>query len=138
MSDVASHTEIEIGSNKSFGLVFAAVFAIIAFWPLVFHGNSPRIWALIIAAVFLALTFLAPQILTPLNRLWFKFGLLLSKIITPIVMGLIFFVTVVPIGLIRRIRNPDPLNQKFDPDADSYWIQRDPEMDKQTSMRKQF
>lgn len=138
MTDVTSHTEVEIGSNKSFGLVFAAVFAIIAFWPLVFHGSSLRLWALTIAAIFLAVTYLAPQVLKPLNRVWFLFGMLINKIVTPLVMGIIFVSTVVPIGLIRRMLNPDPMNQKFDPSSDSYWAQRDPEMTKQTSMRKQF
>ena len=138
MSDVSSHTEVEMGSEKSFGLVFAVVFAIIALWPTVFHGNSPRIWALIVAAIFLVLAFVAPQVLKPLNKLWFKFGMLLSKIMAPIVMGIIFFITVTPIGLIRRMKNPDPLNQKFDAEADTYWIARDEEMAKQTSMRKQF
>lgn len=138
MSDVSAHTEVEIGSEKSFGIVFAVVFAIIAFWPTVFHGTSPRIWALIVAAIFLVLAFVAPQVLKPLNLIWFKFGMLLSKIMAPIVMGLIFFITVTPIGLIRRMKNPDPLNQNFDQDADSYWIKRDPEADKLTSMRKQF
>ncbi|MFD3191584.1 SxtJ family membrane protein [Sedimentitalea sp. HM32M-2] len=137
MSDVNAHTEVEMGSNRSFGLVFAAVFALIAFWP-VLGGGPVRIWALIIAAVFLALSFLAPDVLRPLNRLWFQFGMLLSKIVSPIVMGIIFFVTVTPIGLIRRIRHPDPLNQTFDPAAESYWIDRDKADLAPTSMRKQF
>ena len=136
MSDVAAHTEVEMGSERSFGIVFAVVFAIIAFWSLVFHGGPIRLWALAIAAIFLVIAFVAPQVLKPLNRLWFKFGMLLSKIISPIVMGIIFFITVTPIGLIRRIKNPDPLNQAFDKDADSYWIVRD--ADSLTSMRKQY
>lgn len=136
MSDVTSHTEVEMGSEKGFGIVFAVVFAIIAFWPLVFHGHGVRLWALAIAAAFLAVAFFAPHVLKPLNKLWFKFGMLLSMIISPIVMGIIFFVTVTPIGLIRRMKNPDPLNQKFDPEADSYWITRD--ASSLNSMRKQF
>ena len=135
MTDVTSHTEIELGSEKSFGIVFAVVFTVIALWPLL-HGNGVRFWALVVAAVFLAVAFLRPQVLRPLNRLWFKFGMLLSMIISPIVMGIIFFVTVTPIGLIRRIKNPDPLNQNFDPEAESYWITRD--ASSMTSMRKQF
>ena len=135
MTDVTSHTEIELGSEKSFGIVFAVVFTVIALWPLL-HGNGVRFWALVVAAVFLAVAFFRPQVLRPLNRLWFKFGILLSMIISPIVMGIIFFVTVTPIGLIRRIKNPDPLNQNFDPEAESYWITRD--ASSMTSMRKQF
>jgi len=135
VTDVTSHTEIELGSEKSFGIVFAVVFTVIALWPLL-HGNGVRFWALVVAAVFLAVAFFRPQVLRPLNRLWFKFGMLLSMVISPIVMGIIFFVTVTPIGLIRRIKNPDPLNQNFDPEAESYWITRD--ASSMTSMRKQF
>ncbi len=136
MSDVSAHTEVEMGSERSFGIVFAVVFAIIAFWSVIFHGGPVRLWALAVAAVFLVLAFVAPQVLKPLNRLWFKFGMLLSKIIGPIAMGLIFFITVTPIGLIRRRKNPDPLNQELDPNAESYWVIRDTEMP--SSMRKQF
>ena len=136
MSDVTAHTEVEMGSERSFGIVFAVVFTIIAVWPLVFHGGPVRLWALAVAVVFLVVAFAAPHVLKPLNRLWFRFGMLLSKIISPIVMGIIFFITVTPIGLIRRIKNPDPLNQAFDKDAESYWIVRDAES--LTSMRKQY
>ena len=136
MSDVTAHTEVKVGSERSFGIVFAVVFAIIAFWPLVFHGNPVRLWALAIAAIFLVLAFVAPHVMKPLNILWFKFGMLLSKIISPIAMGIIFFVTVTPIGLIRRMKDSDPLNQNFDADADSYWITREP--GDLTSMRKQY
>lgn len=138
MSDISSHTEVEMGSEKSFGLVFAGVFTVIAFWPLLFHGGSVRIIWLLGALGFLLVSFLAPHLLKPLNRLWFKFGLLLSKIVSPIVMGIIFFVTVTPIGLIRRMKNPDPLNQAFDAEAESYWIVRDTAEQAPTSMRKQF
>lgn len=136
MSDVTAHTEVKVGSERSFGIVFAVVFAIIAFWPLVFHGNPVRLWALAIAAIFLVLAFVAPHVMKPLNILWFKFGMLLSKIISPIAMGIIFFVTVTPIGLIRRMKDSDPLNQNFDADADTYWITREP--GDLTSMRKQY
>lgn len=138
MSDVSAHTEVQIGSEKSFGLVFGGVFAIIALWPLVFHGGSVRLWAAIVAAIFIVLAYAAPQVMKPLNLLWFKFGMLLSKIMVPLSMGIIFFITVTPIGLIRRMKHKDPLNQLFVPDAKTYWVERDPEMDSQTSMRKQF
>jgi hypothetical protein len=125
-----------MGSERSFGIVFAIVFAIIAFWPLVFHGNAVRFWSLAVAVGFLAVAFLAPGWLKPLNTVWFKFGLLLSKIMAPLVMSLIFVLTVIPIGYIRRMKNPDPLNQAFDADAESYWIIRDPSAEH--TMRKQF
>ena len=136
MSDVTAHTEVQVGSERSFGIVFAVVFAIIAFWSPVFHGGPVRFWALAVAAVFLVLAFAAPQVLKPLNLIWFRFGMLLSRIIAPIVMGIIFFVTVTPIGLIRRMKYPDPLGQAFDKDAESYWIVRD--AGSLTSMRKQY
>ena len=138
MSDVSSHTEVKMGSERSFGIVFGIVFVIIAAWPWMMHGGSIRIWALVVAAVFIALAYIAPDVLKPLNKAWFKFGMLLSKIVAPIAMGIIFFLTVTPIGLIRRMRNPDPLNQEFDTQADSYWITRETEETAPNSMRKQF
>ena len=139
MTDVSAHTKVKMGSERGFGLVFAFVFAVIAFWPLVFgQGGGLRIWALIVALVFLVAAYAAPQVLKPLNRIWFLFGLLLGKIVAPIVMGIIFFVTVTPIGIIRRMFIPDPLNQTFRPEAESYWITRDPEQLASSSMRKQF
>ena len=137
MSEFKAKTEIRVGSERSFGLVFAGVFLIIALFP-VFFGGSLRIWAVAIAAVFLVLAFAAPHLLRPLNLLWFKFGLLLGKIISPIVMGLIFGLTVIPIGLIRRLRHRDPLNQQLDPEAPSYWIDIRAEQGPPSSMRRQF
>ncbi|WP_425040324.1 SxtJ family membrane protein [Primorskyibacter sp. S187A] len=137
MSDVASHSEVKIGSERSFGLVFAAVFAIIAFWPVVMSGGSVRLWALIIALGFAAIAFIAPRLLAPLNKVWFKFGLLLGAIMAPLVMGLIFVLTVIPIGYVRRMKNPDPLKQRFDPDAETYWVTRSKD-DPPSSMTKQF
>jgi hypothetical protein len=88
--------------------------------------------------VFGGLAFLAPKLLAPLNTLWFKFGMLLSKIMSPIVMGILFFVTVTPTGLFMRARGKDLLRQKLDPDAETYWIEVDPEQAALTSMKKQF
>lgn len=138
MSEISAHTEVEMGSERSFGLVFAVVFVIIALWPLVFHGGNLRLWALGLAAVFAILAFAAPAVLKPLNLLWFKFGMLISKVMIPVTMGLIFFVTVTPIGLLRRIKTRDPLNQQLDPQAESYWVRRDTADSQPTSMRKQF
>jgi len=137
MSDNISNTEVEMGSERSFGIVFAVVFLIIGLWPLK-NGLDPRMWALIIAGLFLAIAFIMPKILAPLNKLWFKFGLLLHKIISPIVMGILFFLTVTPIGIIMRLLGKDLLNQKLDKEADSYWIPIDPEKAAQASMRHQF
>ena len=113
------------------------VFLIIALFPLLGDGGV-RLWSVGVAAVFGGLAFLAPKLLAPLNRLWFRFGMLLSRIVSPIVMGILFFVTVTPTGLIMRARGKDLLRQKMDPDADTYWIEVDPEMAAQSSMKKQF
>jgi len=94
--------EIKISSNKSFGLVFFIVFLLIALYPLL-KGNDLRIWSLVISFTFLALGLINSKILTPLNRLWFKFGLLLGRFISPLIMGIIFFIVVTPTGIIMRL-----------------------------------
>ncbi|MEM6678959.1 MAG: SxtJ family membrane protein [Pseudomonadota bacterium] len=137
MSEMQGNTEIKMGSERSFGLVFAVVFLIIALFPLPW-GGSIRWWALAIAAILLAIGYLKPRILAVPNRLWFRFGLLLNKVMSPIIMGIVFFGTVTPIGLIRRMRNPDPLNNSFDPACESYWSGTSATDESQTSMRKQF
>lgn len=137
MSEHGSNTEVKMGSEKSFGLVFAAVFLIIALWPLM-GGSMPRLWALAIAAVFAGLGMWRPRTLAPLNRLWFRFGLLLNKIVSPLVMGILYYVTVVPTGLIMRALGRDPLRVKPDPEATSYWIEVDREQAAASSMRNQF
>ena len=114
--------DIKIGSNKSFGIVFSIVFLLIAIYPLI-NNEELRIWSLVIAIIFLALGLINSKVLTPLNKLWFKFGLLLGRIISPIVMGLIFFLVVTPIGLIMRIIGKDLLNLKLNKDK-SYWIEK--------------
>ena len=114
--------KIEIGTNRNFGIVFFIVFLMIALYPLL-KGNDLRIWSLITSFIFLALGLINSKILTPLNRLWFKFGLLLGKFVSPLIMGIIFFVVVTPIGLIMRIIGKDLLNLKFNKDK-SYWIEK--------------
>ena len=130
------HEEIEGSSNKSFGIVFAVVFLIVATWPL-FWGNELRIWATIASLAFLGTAFLFPNILSPLNTLWTKFGLLLHKIVTPLVMGLVFFVVVSPIAILMRIFAKRPLSLKYE-NIDSYWIRRDPSGPDAESFNNQF
>ena len=113
---------MKINSNKSFGIVFFVVFLIIAFYPLLVDG-SVRVWSLIISIIFLVLGLLNSRLLTPLNKIWIRFGLLLGRIVSPLVMSIIFFVVVTPIGLIMRIFNKDLLNLKFNNDK-SYWIKK--------------
>ena len=104
--------DIKISSNRSFGIVFFIVFLLIALYPLL-KGNDLRIWSLIISFIFLALGFINSKILTPLNRLWFKFGLLLGKFISPLIMGAIYFVIVTPIGVFMRFIGKDLLRIKI-------------------------
>ena len=114
--------EIKISSNRSFGIVFFIVFLLIALYPLL-KANDLRIWSLVISFIFLILGLINSKILTPLNRLWFKFGLLLGKFISPLIMGIIFFLVVTPIGLIMRILGKDVLNLKYNKNK-SYWIEK--------------
>mgnify|MGYP001256947357 FL=1 len=114
---------IKIGSNRSFGIVFFIVFLIISLFPLI-KGNDLRIWSLLISLMFLVLGFMNSSILGPLNKLWFKFGLLLGSFISPIVMGFVFFLVVTPIGLFMRLLGKDLLNLKKKNNLRSYWIEK--------------
>jgi hypothetical protein len=134
---VISHRRTVVGSNRTFGTVFAVVFAVIALWPLL-SGHAPRLWASVLAAAFLGVALFAPTLLAPLNRGWFHLGLALHRVVNPVVMAIIYYGTVVPIGLILRARGKDPLRLKRDPEATSYWIARDPPGPPRGSMTKQF
>ena len=125
--------DIKISSNRSFGIVFFIVFLLIALYPLIYSGEI-RVWSAIISLILLALGVLNSKILTPLNKLWFKFGIFLSKIISPLIMGLIFFLVVTPIGLIMRIFGKDVLNLKYNKNK-SYWIKK---TDPKSTMKNQF
>jgi hypothetical protein len=135
--DFKAKAEVKQGSDKSFGLVFAGFFAIVGFFPL-FKGEELRLWALVLAALFLAVSFIRPELLKPLNRVWFLFGLLLHKVVSPLVMGLLFFVTITPIALLMRLSGKDPLRLKRDPKMSSYWILRDPPGPEAGGMTRQF
>jgi hypothetical protein len=125
--------EIKLPSNRSFGIVFFTVFLIVCLYPLV-NSESIRVWSLIISIIFLVLGLLNSKILAPLNKLWFKFGILLGKIVSPFVMGMIFFLVVTPIGLIMRLFAKDVLNLKFNKNK-SYWIEKNGPKSK---MKNQF
>lgn len=133
MLDTREFTKVTGSSTRTFGLFFAAIFALIAVWPL-FYGSGARWWSVVLALAFLAASLLRPQLLQPLNRFWFQFGMLLGRIMTPIVMFLIYVVTIVPIGFILRAMGKDPMTRRFDPAAKSYWI-RHPGVG---SMKRQF
>jgi len=134
MSEIASHVSTEQSSERSFGVVFSIVFLIVALYPLI-NSESLRIWALVVSIIFFLLAFLAPKILVLPNKLWFKFGLLIGSIVAPIVMAFVYFVTVLPTGLIMRLLGKDLLKQKLDKNAKSYWIKRSEPMG---SMKNQF
>ena len=114
--------DIKIGTNRSFGIVFFLVFITISLYPLL-HGENIRVWSLIISITFLVLGLLNSKLLNPLNKIWFKFGLILGKIISPIVMGIIFFLVVTPIALFMRLLKKDLLNLKFNK-KNTYWIEK--------------
>ena len=114
--------DIKISSNRSFGIVFFIVFLLIALYPLT-YGGEIRIWSAITSLIFLVSGLINLKILTPLNKLWFKFGILLGKIISPVIMGIIFFLVVTPIGLIMRLLRKDVLNLRYNKNK-SYWIEK--------------
>ena len=125
--------DVNKSSNRSFGIVFFVVFLLIAFYPLINQDNI-RVWSILISLIFLILGFSNSKILTPLNKVWFKFGILLGRIVSPIVMGIIFFLVVTPIGLLMRIFKKDLLNLKFNKN-NSYWIKK---TEPKSKMKNQF
>ena len=120
-------------TNRSFGIVFFIVFLIVAFYPF-FNNEDIRVWSLFIAIIFLILGLLNSKILTPLNSVWFRFGLLLGKIVSPVIMGIIFFTIVTPIAFFMRILGKDLLNLRYNNDK-SYWIKKD---NTKSLMKNQF
>ena len=131
---MTSKSKINISSNRSFGLVFFVVFLIVALWPLK-SGEEFRLWSLVLSIIFFILGVLNSKLLTPLNKLWFKFGILLGSIVSPFVMGLVFFLVVTPTGMIMRFLGKDLLKiNKYKP-VSTYWINRDKI---KNSMKKQF
>ena len=135
--DYSREHAVKGSSDRSFGLVFAGFFAIVAVLPL-FHGAAPRVWALAVAAAFALVAFVRPALLAAPNRWWMKFGLLLAKIVNPIVMGLVFYLTVTPTAAIMRLLGKDPLRLKIDKSAKSYWIERNPPGPAPETMSQQF
>ena len=114
--------KLKASSNKSFGIVFFIFFLIVSIFPLFKEGDI-RIWSFIIAIIFLVLGLMNSKILTPLNKIWFKFGILLGSFVSPIVMGIVFFVIVTPTSLIMRVSGKNLLNLKKD-NKKTYWIER--------------
>ena len=135
--DYTREEHVEGSSDRGFGQVFAGFFAILAVISL-WRGGTGWHYTLPIAAVFLVLAYTIPRVLAPLNRLWMKFGLLLYKVMNPLVLGLLFFVTIMPIGLVMRAFGKDFLRMRLDPNAKTYWIERTPPGPPPQSMKNQF
>ena len=123
-----------MSSNRNFGFVFFIVFLIISLWPLQ-HEGQIRIWSIVISLIFLILSLMNSKLLTPLNQLWSRFGLLLGNIVAPIVMGLVFFLVVTPVGIVMRILGKDLIRKKLNKNNKSYWIKREKPIG---TMKKQF
>ena len=135
--DLRREHEVKRSSDRSFGIVFAVVFALVGLYPLL-SGGTPRLWALGVSAVFLILALAWQSALSPFNKLWARFGLLLHHVVNPVVMALLFFTTVLPIGLLMRLVGKDLLKLKRDPAARSYWIERKPPGPAPETMIHQF
>ena len=125
--------DLKISSNRNFGIVFFVVFLTISLWPLL-NNNDLRLWSLVISLIFLILGLTNSKILTPLNKIWFKFGILIGNIISPIIMGIIFFIVVTPTGIIMRILRKDLIGLKMN-NKSTYWIEKKNES---KTMRNQF
>ena len=140
---VASHEKLSaeehvpMGSNRSFGITFAVVFTLIGLFPLL-HGGNIRLWALICAVIFAGLAFAWPSVLTPLNRVWFRFGMLLHKIVNPVVLGLMFFIIITPVGVAMRLFGGKLMPLSRDKALPSYWNRRSPPGPEPESVRNQF
>jgi len=126
-----------VGSHRVFGWVMAVVAGLVALWAWR-KGHGWLWWPAGIAIAFALAAAIAPALLAPLNRAWMAFGLLLGRIISPLVMGLIFFGVVTPIALLARLRGVDPMRRRFDPGAKTYWIERDPPGPDPATMERQF
>ena len=131
---MSSDSKIKISSNRSFGLLFFIVFLIVALWPLKYEEDI-RSWSLALSIIFLILGVLNSKLLTPLNKLWFKFGIFLGFIVSPIVMGIVYFLVVTPTGLFMRLLGKDLLKKDKKTNESTYWIERNKQ---HTTMKKQF
>jgi len=128
------NSKVKMSSNRSFGIVFFIVFLLISLWPLI-NDENIRWWSFFISIIFLFLGLIDSKVLSPLNKIWFKFGIILGRIVSPIVMGIIFFAVVTPIGIFMRLIGKDLLGMKFSKNKKTYWINREKI---KTSMKQQF
>ena len=131
---MTSNSKIKISSNRNFGLVFFVVFLIVALWPLKSEENI-KLWSLALSIIFFILGILNSKLLTPLQRMWFKFGIFLGAIVSPIVMGMIYFLVVTPIGIFMRFLGKDLLKTSKVKNVSTYWIKCHKQ---HSTMKKQF
>ena len=129
-----NNSKIKVNSNRSFGIVFFFVFLIISLWPLT-NENPLRVWSVFVAIFFLILGLMNSKLLTPLNKLWLKFGIFLGSIVSPIIMGIVYFLVVTPTGLFMRFLGKDLLKKDKVKNVSTYWIKRDKQ---KSSMKRQF
>ena len=132
--ELRSHSEMQISSSSSFGWVFACFFLLVGIYPLLQSSKGVHIWALVVSIILILVTVVKPDLLSPLNRIWCKFGVLLQKVTNPILMGIMLYLIFTPIGLILRILGKDVLSIKLDKNATSYWK----EAKKAESMKRMF
>lgn len=137
IENTARSETIEGSSDRVFGLVFAGVFCVLALWPLV-HGEAIRPWALLVAVAFLVLAIAIPRSLSQLNRLWMRLGLLMGRVVSPVAIGIVYYLAVVPTGLVMRALGKDPLRLRFERELPSYWIKREPPGPDPKTMNDQF
>lgn len=135
---LARHDDVRPGSNRSFGITFAVVFAVISLLPLASHGGRIVLWTLVCSGAFLVSGLFFPSILAPLNRIWFKFGLLLHHVVSPLVLGFLFFVIFTPFALVVRLLGGKLLSLQKEKSAPSYWNRRDPPGPAPETVRNQF
>jgi hypothetical protein len=135
--DFSRTHDVKASSNRGFGWVFTVVLLIIGLWPLL-SGHAPRLWALITSAVFALITLLAPALLALPNRLWLRLGFLLNRIVSPLALGLMFYVVVTPTGALMRLFGKNSLRLRRDQGEASYWVKREPPGPKPDSLNNQY
>lgn len=136
-SSPLQQTSLVLPSNRSFGLLFAVVFALVAVWPL-FFGGAVRNWAGALSAAFAATALLTPNVLAPLNKGWMRFGALVHRIMSPVLLAIMFFVVLTPFAVVMRATGRRPLALLRDKSADTYWVHREPPGPDPESIRNQF
>jgi hypothetical protein len=135
--DFSREQETKGPSDRSFGVVFTVAFAVIGLVPML-RGGSVRVWSLAVAGAIAVITLARPAILNPANRMWTRLGLLMNRIVSPVITGLLFYLVVTPMGFVVRRLGKDPLRLRLDPQSHSYWIERKPPGPAPGSMARQF